>query len=342
MYKISLILLLLSVSINAQLINFKILDFSDQSPIEDADIYFKESTQNYISDANGKTIIDLKNLNPSDILIVSKKDYQNAELKVSTLKNTEINIQLEKVDKIELQETFITNLKAQDILAKVIENYDKNFNTDQHFYKVNFTVDEIVDSINRDFINLDLQLRFKKDNLMIKSKENAIERIVNEPNYGYIVRLNPILKDIHLKSKIEDYLKHYSTLKPSSVKLTKYGNEYMYEFHLENSVYHRFLIAKDSFALVEFSIDGENLNSEKSKNLVNYVNTYYKYRPYQGKYILRELARNWSTDYKENDGTHHNVTSKVNLEVKEFGEQPFPEFNKSVNEKSDIRKNFTN
>ena len=78
----------------------------------------------------------------------------------------------------------------------------------------------------------------------------------------------------------------------------------------------------------------------KEKQTVNFVNTYYKYRPYQGKYILKELMRTWSTDYKENDKSDHNVNVKINLEVKDFSPQPFPEFNKSVNEKMDIRRSF--
>ncbi|MBF0596776.1 hypothetical protein [Faecalibacter rhinopitheci] len=342
MNKIYLLLILFGISVSAQLKNIKIVDKENNSPLADSDIYFTQSTKNFISDENGKVRIDLQNISPNDELIISKKDYQNAVFKIAELKDDELIIQLSKVDEIELKETFITNLKTIDILQKVIENYEKNFNTEQHFYKVNFSVDEIVDSINRDFINLDLQLRFKKDNLSIKSKENVIERIVKEPNYGYNIRLSPILKDIHLKYKLEQYIKYYSTLESSSVKLTKYGNEYMYEFHLVNSVYHRFLIAKDSFAIVEFIIDGENLNFKKSDDFVNYVNTYYRYRPYQGKYILREFARNWSTNYKENDGSNHNVTSKINLEVQEFSNQPFPEFNQSVNEKMDIRKSFKN
>lgn len=249
-------------------------------------------------------------------------------------------IKLEKVSEVELKEAFVTNLKAEDILQKVIENYDKNFNTEQHFYKVNFVLDAIIDSVNRDMIDVDLQLRFKKNNLKIHSNNSVNHRIVNEPKYGYGTNLNPILGIISLKDQLNSYLKHYNSFSHSPVNLTKYGDQLMYEFYLFNSVYHRFLIAKDSYAVVEFIIDGENLKFNKEKQTVNFVNTYYKYRPYQGKYILKELMRTWSTDYKENDGSDHNVNVKINLEVKDFSTQAFPEFNKSVNEKMDIRRSF--
>lgn len=339
MRKIFYLFTLFTICINAQIVNIKITDFSDNLPLDDADVYFKNSTKNFISDMEGKVVVDLSNVAQTDELIISKKDYQDAIIKVSDLKS-ELNIKLEKVSEIELKEAFITNLKVEDILKKVIENYDKNFNTEQHFYKVNFLLDEVVDSTKRDFIDLDLQLRFKKNNLKIHSNNSVNHRIVNEPKYGYRTNLNPILGIISLKDQLNSYLKHYNSLSHSPVNLTKYGDQLMYEFYLFNNVYHRFLIAKDSYAVIEFIIDSENLKFNKEKQTVNFVNTYYKYRPYQGKYILKELMRTWSTDYKENDGSDHNVNVKINLEVKDFSTQSFPEFNKSVNEKMDIRRSF--
>ncbi|MDM1546310.1 hypothetical protein HX096_00320 [Empedobacter falsenii] len=339
MTKLFYLFILFAISVNAQIVNLKIADLSDNLPLDDADIYFKNSTKNFVSDHQGKAMIDLSNISKTDELIVSKKDYQDAIIKVSELKS-ELSIKLEKVSEVELKEAFVTNLKVEDILQKVIDNYDKNFNTEQHFYKVNFIIDEIVDSTKRDFIDLDLQLRFKKDNLSIKSNNQVKERIINEPNYGYKINLLPILGMVSLKEVVNDYLKYYKKYKPSKVNLTKYGDELMYEFYLDNNSFHRFLVAKDSFAIVEYKVDAEGIEIKKSQQTVNFVNTYYRYRPYQGKYILKELMRNWSTDYKGGDGSNHNVNVKMNLEVKDFSTQPFPEFNKSVNEKMDIRRSF--
>ncbi|MFV0208337.1 hypothetical protein OBK19_09135 [Empedobacter falsenii] len=42
----------------------------------------------------------------------------------------------------------------------------------------------------------------------------------------------------------------------------------------------------------------------------------------------------------EEDKSQHVNDVKINLEVKDFSTQPFPEFNKSVNEKMDIRRSF--
>ncbi|QHC84738.1 hypothetical protein AS589_08045 [Empedobacter brevis] len=339
MRKLFCLFVLFSICINGQIIQIKVTDFSNTSPLEDADIYFKNSTKNFVSDMKGNAIVDLNNVSQTDELIVSKKDYQDAVIKVSDLKS-ELNIILEKVSEVELKEAFVTNLKAEDILKKVIENYDKNFNTEQHFYKVNFIVDEVVDSTKRDLIDLDLQLRFKKDNLSINSNNTINERIINEPKFGYKINLNPILGNINLKNRLNNYLKNYSSLTHSSVSLTKYGDQFMYEFYLFNNVYHRFLIAKDSYAIIEFKIDADDLKFDKEQQTVNFVNTYYKYRPYQGKYILKEFMSNWNTKYKEKDNSNHNVSVKVNLEVKDFSIKPFPEFNKSVNEKMDIRRSF--
>ncbi|MCA4810467.1 hypothetical protein IF128_12075, partial [Empedobacter stercoris] len=183
MKRLILLYTLFAICVNAQIVNVKITDFSSNFPLDDADVYFKNSTKNFVSDMEGKAVVDLSNVTQNDELIVSKKDYQDAIIKVSELK-PEMIIKLEKVSEVELKEAFVTNLKAEDILQKVIENYDKNFNTEQHFYKVNFVLDEVVDSTKRDFIDLDLQLRFKKDNLSIKSYNRVNIRIINEPNYG--------------------------------------------------------------------------------------------------------------------------------------------------------------
>lgn len=129
MKKLFYLFTLFTICLNAQIVNLKILDLSDNLPLDDADIYFKNSTKNFVSDQEGKAVVDLSNVTQNDELIVSKKDYQDAIIKVSELK-PEMIIKLEKVSEVELKEAFVTNLKAEDILQKVIENYDKNFNTE--------------------------------------------------------------------------------------------------------------------------------------------------------------------------------------------------------------------
>ena len=95
MKKLFYLFILFSMSLNAQIINLKILDF-DNLPLDDADIYFKTSTKNFISDMEGKAIVDLANVSRNDELIISKKDYQDAIIKVSELKSN-LNVKLEKV-----------------------------------------------------------------------------------------------------------------------------------------------------------------------------------------------------------------------------------------------------
>lgn len=339
MNKLIYLFTLFFITVNAQQINLKILDYSTNLSIDNADVYFAQSTKNFISNLDGKVIIDLANINSADDLIVSKKDYQDAKIKVANLK-TDLTIKLEKISEVELQEAFVRNLKAEDILQKAYDNYDKNFTTEEHYYVVNFKQDEIIDTIKRDFIDLDLQLRFKSNRLNIKSINNLNDRILNEPKFGYKILLNPILRMISLKSVLKDYLNNYKKYNPSTVRLAKYGDEWMYEFYLDNKSFHRFLIAKNSFAVVEYKVNATNIKFEVKEQNVNYINTYYRYRPYQGKYILKEFMREWSTNYKELDRSNHIIDVKINLEVKDFSSQPFPKFKKYVNEKMDIRRSF--
>ncbi len=88
---------------------------------------FKNSTKNFVSDQTRKAIIDLSNISQTDELIVSKKDYQDAILKVSDLKS-ELDIKLEKVSELEFSRSFHYKPESRRYFAKSdYDNYDKNF-----------------------------------------------------------------------------------------------------------------------------------------------------------------------------------------------------------------------
>lgn len=334
-----------AISVNAQTIQLNITDYSNNLPIDDADIYFAKSTKNFVSDTNGKAIIDLSNIDLSDEIIISKKDYQDAKINVDKI-NSQVNIKLEKVGNIELQEAFISNLKAEDILKKVIENYDKNFNTEEHYYLVNFQQDLLLDSIDRDYIDVDLQFRFKKNNLQIKSNDKINNRIIgDELSNKQIFRLNFYFNDISLLDIIKKMHTKLSEKRydKESVKISKYADRYMYEIEFKNylsNVTNWFLIDKQSFVIVEHTSKQTKTEYKKENYTINYNNLSYKYRPYKNKWILKESTKNWSNNYKEKDNTIHTNIIKINLNVKDFNTQSFPSFNKSVNEKMDIRRSF--
>ena len=346
MNKIFLLLILFGISVSAQIKNIKIVDKENNSLLAGTDIYFTQSTKNYISDNEGKVIIDLTNISPNDELIIAKKDYQNAVFKIAELKTDELIIQLEKIDDIELQETLITNLKVKDILKKVIENYDKNFTTDQHFYKVNLKYDAIIDSVNRDFTDVYLQLRFKKNQVKIHSNGKVNQRIIGEGmhqkwNYRLLHYFNNISL-LNLTERMHKKLveKFYDEEK---VLITKYADKYIYDIEFKNyknNVINSFLIDKETFAIVEHKVTQENKLIEKYNDYVVFYELIYKYRPYQDKWILKESISSSSTIYLDDLRNKHILDIKLNLEVNDFSDKPFLEFNKSVNEKIDIRKSF--
>ena len=334
-----------TICLNAQIVNLRILDLSDNLPLDDADVYFKNSTKNFVSDMQGKAIVDLSNVMQNDQLIVSKKDYQDAIINVSELK-PEMIIKLEKVSEVELKEAFVTNLKAEDILKKVIENYDKNFNTEQHFYKINFKRDAVVDSVNRDLIDVDLQFRFKKGNVKILSNNVVNERIIGEGSvqnrtYSMYQYFNHISLLEVTKRMLNRFIEKYYD--NERVQISKYADKYMYEIEFSNQqskVVNWFLIDKETFAIVEHKTKMENVEYKKSNDIVVYYDMIFKYRPYQGKWILKETSSTSSTLHLDEEKNQHLFDVKVNLEVKDFSTQAFPEFNKYVNEKMDIRKSF--
>lgn len=343
MKRLILLFTLFAICVNAQIVNIKITDFSSNFPLDDADVYFKNSTKNFVSDQEGKAVVDLSNVTQNDELIVSKKDYQDALIKVSELK-PEMIIKLEKVSEVELKEAFVTNLKAEDILQKVIDNYDKNFKVDEYYFLVNFQQDLWYNKNDRDFIDADLQFKFKRGDLKIKSKGNVNNEIKSgrEPNSN--IRLIYYLESIYLKEK---YIKQFLGLlkekkyEEANLSLTKYGDRFIYEVTIKTKSRDLFLlIDKESFAVVEFYWETNIPETKYSGNeFLREAKVVYRYRPHNGNWVLKETSAIWNTTY-EKDDIKIDLDMSFNIIVNDYSLKPFPEFNKSVNEKMDIRRSF--
>ncbi|MFV0232476.1 hypothetical protein OBK30_05350 [Empedobacter falsenii] len=343
MKRLILLFTLFAICVNAQIVNVKITDFSSNFPLDDADVYFKNSTKNFVSDMEGKAVVDLSNVTQNDELIVSKKDYQDAIIKVSELK-PEMIIKLEKVSEVELKEAFVTNLKAEDILQKVYDNYDKNFKVDEYYFLVNFQQDLWYNKNDRDFIDADLQFKFKRGDLKIKSKGNVNNEIKSgrEPNSN--IRLIYYLESIYLKEK---YIKQFLGLlkekkyEEANLSLTKYGDRFIYEVTIKTKSRDLFLlIDKESFAVVEFYWETNIPETKYSGNeFLREAKVVYRYRPHNGNWVLKETSAIWNTTY-EKDDIKIDLDMSFNIIVNDYSLKPFPEFNKSVNEKMDIRRSF--
>ena len=335
MKKLFYLFILFSMSLNAQIINLKILDF-DNLPLDDADIYFKTSTKNFISDMEGKAIVDLANVSGNDELIISKKDYQDAIIKVSELKSN-LNVKLEKVSEIELKEAFVSNLKAEDILKKVIDNYEKNYNVEKYYYLVDFKQNVVYDSLEREYINLDLEFKFNKDNLKIKSNKEPKEIIDVERDRKVNIILNNYLKNISIIENLKNMLnnvieKNYAVNKLS---VSQYSDNTVYVITLENDTKQNLLtIDKSTYAVIDYT---SKVFEEKDK-YSGLSEISYKFRPYQDKWILKESSVFSKLDVDLGEKT--NVVIDIKLQVGDFNLKSFNGFNRTINPYKNIRSNF--
>lgn len=335
MKKLFYLFILFSMSLNAQIINLKILDF-DNLPLDDADIYFKTSTKNFISDMEGKAIVDLANVSGNDELIISKKDYQDAIIKVSELKSN-LNVKLEKVSEIELKEAFVSNLKAEDILKKVIDNYEKNYNVEKYYYLVDFKQNVVYDSLEREYINLDLEFKFNKDNLKIKSNKEPKEIIDVERDRKVNIILNNYLKNISIIENLKNMLNNVIEKKYAVNKLSvsQYSDNTVYVITLENDTKQNLLtIDKSTYAVIDYT---SKVFEEKDKYL-GLSEISYKFRPYQDKWILKESSVFSKLDVDLGEKT--NVVIDIKLQVGDFNLKSFNGFNKTINPYKNIRSNF--
>jgi len=339
MNKLLYIFTLLSICINAQSVNLRILDYSTNLSIDDADVYFSQSRKNFITDLDGRVVVNLKDVNATDELIVSKKDYQDARIKVSNLKS-DLTIKLEKISEIELQETIVTNLRAEDILQKVIDNYENNFKVDKYYFLA--TVKQsVIEDTNKDYIDVNLQFKFKNKDLKIKSTGKVNSRYT-EGKLKYKVNINTVdyLKNLYLFDGLKEM--HESTLNQrylaSKVVSAKYADKPMYEVYLnkteDQQIY--LLIDKSTFSLVEFKsnfIKNKSINLDIKSNEVSI-----KFRPYGDSWILKESTVFMDTSFKHDSSPTINLDYKLN--TYDFSTNPFPEFKKSVREEDDIRRSF--
>ena len=323
------------MSLNAQIINLKILDF-DNLPLDDADIYFKTSTKNFISDMEGKAIVDLANVSGNDELIISKKDYQDAIIKVSELKSN-LNVKLEKVSEIELKEAFVSNLKSEDILKKVIDNYEKNYNVEKYYYLVDFKQNVVYDSLEREYINLDLEFKFNKDNLKIKSNKEPKEIIDVERDRKVNIILNNYLKNISIIENLKNMLNNVIEKKYAVNKLSisQYSDNTVYVITLENDTKQNLLtIDKSTYAVIDYT---SKVFEEKDK-YSGLSEISYKFRPYQDKWILKESSVFSKLDVDLGEKT--NVVIDIKLQVGDFNLKSFNGFNRTINPYKNIRSNF--
>ena len=335
MKKLFYLFILFSMSLNAQIINLKILDF-DNLPLDDADIYFKTSTKNFISDMEGKAIVDLANVSGNDELIISKKDYQDAIIKVSELKSN-LNVKLEKVSEIELKEAFVSNLKSEDILKKVIDNYEKNYNVEKYYYLVDFKQNVVYDSLEREYINLDLEFKFNKDNLKIKSNKEPKEIIDVERDRKVNIVLNNYLKNISIIENLKNMFNNVIEKKYAVNKLSvsQYSGNTVYVITLENETKQNLLtIDKSTYAVIDYT---SKVFEEKDK-YSGLSEISYKFRPYQDKWILKESSVFSKLDVDLGEKT--NVVIDIKLQVGDFNLKSFNGFNRTINPYKNIRSNF--
>lgn len=344
MRNILLILTLFTFFINAQIVNVKIVDYSNNISIDDVDIYFKSSTKNFVTDVEGKTVIDLSNVNTTDELIISKKDYQDLVLKVSTIKS-DLIIKLRKIPQIELDEAIVSNLKPEDILQKIIDNYDKNFNVDKYYFLVDLTQKYKIDTVYESFINLDLQFKFDKGRLKVKSSaevKNKYEK-GNSP-IKLTFETSDYVKHLYLYEGVKQMHKNILANKYVKTKLvfTKYADKVMYEVYLDKSEDEKsyLLVDKESFSVVEYVLNLKNSIKASNKTLQRDGLISFKYRPYLDGWVLKESEVKFKMNLQQADKKDVKIDFIYKINTFNFDVKPFPKFIKSINLKNDIRDRF--
>ena len=320
----------------SQNIKIKVTDSNTDLPLANADLYFLYSTQNFTTDNHGIAVINLSETSENDELIVAKKNYQNVVLLVSSIKSN-LNIQLNQIEEIELSEAVFTNLKAEDILRKVIENYDKNFNVDKYYFLVDLQQDLKIDNVYENSINLNLQLKLDKGKVKAKSSgivKKKYERGVApvEINFDKSEYFKHLYVLEAVKSTYENLNKNNFISK--DLKIIEYAGKKMFEISLENKNNDKtyYLIDRETYSIVECELKINNvIATNKNTPLERVGKISYKYRPFNDKWVLKESKVIFNMNLKEFNNQDLNIDFEHKISTWNFSEKPFQHFNKNIN-----------
>ena len=342
---LNLFLFLFSLIISAQTIDLTIVDYSSNLPLENADVYFKNSSKNFISDHKGRLTIDLSDIHSHDELIVSKKEYHSIQIAVESI-NADLMVKLERIDEIDLNEAIVTNVTLDDVLRKVIENYPQNYNVDQYYLLVDLKQNIKIDTLYENLLNFNVQLKFNNGKVKAKSSgiiKNRVEDGVAPIQVSF--DQSDYFKHLYLLEGIkilrEKYRKnHYSF---SELKRTEYAGKKMYEVFIENGEHDKnyLLIDRDSYSIVEYLyIIRNTISTNKNTPLSRNGIVSFKYRPYREGWVLKESEVNFKMQLDHQKYKNLQVDFYHKITTSNFSEKPFQYFNKNIDLNQNLHDQF--
>jgi len=221
----------------------------------------------------------------------------------------------------------------------VIENYDKNFKVDEYYFLVDIQQKINENYVNEDYIDVNLQFKFDKNDLKIKSTGKINKKYKKGQKIKVNINTFDYLKNIYFFDGLKEMYENTSNKRYISTKVvnSKYAEKPMFEVYLnktnERQIY--LLVDKSTFSIVEFKsnlIKNKNLNLDIKENNISI-----KFRPHKDNWILKESSIYMETSFINSSA---NISFDYIIKTYDFGAKPFPEFKKDVKENEDIRKIF--
>ncbi|MDG1830349.1 MAG: carboxypeptidase-like regulatory domain-containing protein, partial [Flavobacteriaceae bacterium] len=122
---VSLLVLLFALNIHSQSLTVKVLDSISLSPVPYATVYFSNN-KGIISDENGIFELITRELKNQDSLFISSMGYKKASFSLNKFNDTIVFLPPKPIF---LDDVILTNrnLSSKEIIKKVIENFDKNY-----------------------------------------------------------------------------------------------------------------------------------------------------------------------------------------------------------------------
>jgi hypothetical protein len=288
-----------------------LIETTNGEKIENADVYFKVNSLGTTSNDSGLFALNFNNVAKSDTLVVSHMGYKEYKCKVGDfLKNEKKHIQLIE-HTFELDEIILSNAKPSEILTEAIENYENNHFTENTTYigsiKEVLEENDTLTKLACSAIYLKIPKRKSKKVSITptknQSKKEHKSKLLNFSLFC-IGELDAYLK---MENELSYFLNNIKKFDNVYLKEKKYGSYTVYEIVLEKKLTETkkqtisLIIEKESKGILSMKLEADRGianedwvtvfedENKKIEQKPTFSTADFIFRPYQGRWVLREI-----------------------------------------------------
>lgn len=310
-----------------------VLNSKNENKLINADVYFINHPYGTTSNMEGEFKFNFNEISKNDTLIVSHLGYEEFKIKVDDfLKLKDKNIYLVEYFTL-IDEVIISNVNPLTILKQSVANYDNNHFGNNITYKGSVIQvsqeDKKITKLSYSEILLKTAKRLRKKNTITPFGKQYKKEKNSKLSEFNLIKLYQLVDFLKMKSKISHFIQNYSKFDEVLLNEKKYGSYNIYEINLIKNISSdkktkiSFFIEKATKSIISLKLEGDrgdrgdgieqwrlvlDENDEKVSRMPTYSTGEIVFRPYKGKWILKEIKTSLNVSYNiESYGQQKNL-----------------------------------